>query len=66
MAKDVRCGTCRFWMFGVRSYCGWEPDEESKKVSAAVLAGGLNHAMWADDGKDCTTWESMKKARKSK
>lgn len=49
---EVRCGTCKFFLFGMRSYCGWEPPVGLKLPASYNL-----NSMWIDDGKNCETWE---------
>jgi hypothetical protein len=53
---DRRCGTCQHFVFGMRSFCGWEWTSGATTVSTAFRAGGEGHAMWVDDGKRCKTW----------
>lgn len=63
MTEEVRCGTCKYFIFGYRSFCGWEPPVDWKLPAAYHL-----NSMWVDDGKNCKTWEPLpkKKTRKKK
>ena len=47
---DKRCGTCKYFFFGMLSECGWRPQGD-------VPSWFHSHAMWIDDGKDCKVWE---------
>lgn len=59
MAKveGQRCGTCKYFAFGMRSVCTWEWKPGAMELSSAYEAGGKGHPMWCDDGKHCHTWE---------
>jgi hypothetical protein len=52
------CGTCKFFVFGQRSYCGWQWSPGAMKLPTAYRSGGPGHAMWVDDGKRCPTWKA--------
>jgi hypothetical protein len=58
---DKRCGTCDWFVFGMRSYCGWPWSPGDTEVSTAFRSGGEAHAMWVSDGKDCPTWKADEK-----
>lgn len=48
---EKRCGTCNLFIFGMRSFCGWEPPAGLKLPASYNLV-----SMWVNDGKNCETW----------